>query len=148
MNAHYCEEERTSDLSTFLASHEQYSYTNRQNLNIKRGIHCLTFRYTFVVNYTFAVKRQSQHCLYPLFLKSKFFWRAECSDHTILNFGALFPDHMQNTSSRHHRVRKDWVAFDHLNKVVSVIKTLFFLFGCQCMWHKPPTEFLFLLIFT
>ncbi len=34
------------------------------NLNVKCGIHCLTFRYIFVVNYTFAVKKQNQHRLY------------------------------------------------------------------------------------
>ncbi len=35
-----------------------------QNLNVKCGIHCLTFRYIFVVNYIFAVKKLNQRHLY------------------------------------------------------------------------------------
>ncbi len=43
--------------------------------------------------------------------------------------------------------KKFGVAFDLFNKVISVIKALFSLFGCQCMRHKPRAEFPFLQIF-
>ncbi len=50
--------------------------------------------------HTFAVKKQNKYSL-PLIFEIKIFWRVACSDRTIWNFGALSPDHMQNTSSRH-----------------------------------------------
>ncbi len=143
---HYCGEERTSDLSTFLASHGNTLTRMVQNLNIKCGIYCLTFGYIFMVNYTFAVEKQNQHCLYPWFLKSKFFG-GRCVPTAPFETLALYFWIICKTLAlvtNNYRVQKVWGSFDRFNKIASVIKALFFLFGCQCMRHKPRTEFQFL----
>ncbi len=45
-----------------------------QNLNVKGGVHCLTFRYIFMVNYTFIIKKQNPSSL-PLIFEIEIFWR-------------------------------------------------------------------------
>ncbi len=73
VDAHYRGEERTSDLSTFLASYGQYAYTHSPKLECKTWhIHCLTFRYIFVVNYTFAVKKTKSALSLPLIFEINF----------------------------------------------------------------------------
>ncbi len=99
VDAHYCIEEKTSDLSTFLVSHGQYAYTNGPKLEFKTW-HSLFDLQVHVRGelYLCCQKTKSASSL-PFIFEIRIFWRAVCSDHTILNFGALFPDHMQNISS-------------------------------------------------
>ncbi len=78
-------------------------------------------------------KRQNRHRLYPWFLKSKFFgrrrvWAAPFWT-LVLCFQIICKAPALVTSN--YSVQKVWVAFDRFNKVVSVIKALSFLFGCE-----------------
>ncbi len=145
VDAHYHGKERTSDLSTFLASHGQYAYTNSPKLECNN----LIFKYIFMVNNTFPVKKLNQYHFYPWFLKSKFFGdrriRTALFGTLALCFCILCKSPALITSN--YRVQKVWVTFDWFSKVVSVIKALFFLFSCQCMRHKPRTAFPFPLVF-
>ncbi len=77
----------------------------------------------------------------PLIFEIKIFWRVVYFVHIIWNFSTLFPGHMQTPAlSPVIIIQKVWVAFDCFSKVVSVIKALFFLFGCHCMRHKPCAQ--------
>ncbi len=101
VDAHYCREERTSSLSTFLASGGQYTYANGPKLECKTWhslfdlqVHiCSEFHY-------FCQKTKSASSL-PLIFEIEIFRRAVCSDCIIWNFGALFRDHKQNNNPRH-----------------------------------------------
>ncbi len=150
VDAHYCGEARTFNLFTFLASHEQYSYINIQNLIVKHGIHCLTFKYIFVMNYTSAVKKQNQHRLYPSFMNLKFFGgrRVWTTPFETLALCFLIKCKTPALVTSNYRVQKVWVAFDHFSKVVSVIKACSFCSAVNACGTKSHAEFPFLLIFT
>ncbi len=88
-----------------------------QNLNVKRGIHCLTFRYIFMVNYTFAVKKQNQQRIYPWFLKSKFFGgrRVRTTPFRTLAFCFQIICKTPAFVTNNYRVQKVCVAFHRFN---------------------------------
>ncbi len=100
-DAHYRGEERTSNLSIFLASQGQYAYTNGPKLECKTWYSLLDLQVHICGELHLCCLKTKSASSLPLIFEIKIFWRAACSDRTIWNFGALFPDHMQNTSFRH-----------------------------------------------
>ncbi len=145
-DAHYCGEERTSDLPTFLASHWQYAYTNCPKL--EREIwHSLFDLQVHICGelHLCSQKTKSAPSL-PLIFKIEIFCRVACSDNTIRTLVLCFRIICKTPAlvTSNCRVQKVWVAFDRFSKVISLIKVLFFLFGCQLMRHKPHAKFSFL----
>ncbi len=133
-DTHYCGEERTSDLSTFLTLHGQYAYTNGPKLEHKTWHSLFDFQVHICGKLHLCCQKTKSALSLPLIFEIEIFWKVTHLDRTIWNFGALFPDHMQNKTpallTSNYRVQKVWVTFDRFNKVVSVVKSLFFLFGC------------------
>ncbi len=60
-DTHYRGEERTSNISTFLASHGQYDNTSGPKFERKMQHSLFDLQYIFVVNYTVVIKKQIQH---------------------------------------------------------------------------------------
>ncbi len=146
VDTHYRGEERTSDLSTFLASHGQYACTNSPELEYKMWHSQFDLQVHIRSELHLCSQKTKQHRLYPWFLKPKFFggW---CIQKAPFGTLALYFRIICKTPAlvdSNYRVQKVWVAFLCFNKVVSMIKARLFLFGCQCMWHKLHTEFPFL----
>ncbi len=79
-DAHYYGEERTSILSTFLASHGQYAYTNSPKLECKTWY--LLFDFQVHIRDKLHLKTKSAQSL-PLIFEMETFRRAACSDNTM-----------------------------------------------------------------
>ncbi len=121
VDTHYRTEERTS---SFWPHTDNALSQTVQNLNVKYGIHCLTFRYIFVVINTFAVKNKISIVSMPLIFEIEIFWRAACSTALFGTLALCFQIICKTPTlvTSNYRVQKVWVTFDHFNKVVSVIK--------------------------
>ncbi len=100
VDMHYCGEERTSNLFTFLASQGQYTYTNGPKLEHKAWHSLFDFQVHICGELHLCYQKTKSASSLPLIFEIKIFWRVVCSDRTIWNLSALFLGHMQNTSSR------------------------------------------------
>ncbi len=146
VDAHYHGEERTSDLSTFLVSHEQYVYTNGPKLKCRTWHSLFDLRvYIHGESHLCCQKTESASSL-PLDFWNQNFLVRRVQTAPFGTFVLCFQIICKTPAlvSSNYRVLKVCVAFDRFNKAVSVIKVLFFLFGCQYMRHKSRTEFPFL----
>ncbi len=139
-------EKKELPISTILSSHRQYAYTNGPKLEHKMWHLVFDLQVHVCGELHLCCQKTKSVSSLPLILESKFFGGRRVQTTPFGTLALCFQIICETLAlvTSNYSVQKVCVTFDRFNKVISVIKALFFLFGCQCMWHKPHAEFPFL----